>query len=126
LADELRAWHCAAARCFYRAVVRLDEIPHDGQSETEAAVPAGRGAVRLAERFEDARQQIWRNALARVRDDELRAAARAAQLDVHGAAFGRELQRVGDQVRRDLLQARWIAVDAPEPRVGGDRETAAL
>ena len=42
----------------HRPAVQLDEVPDDGHAEPEAAVPAGRGSVRLAEAVEDVGQEV--------------------------------------------------------------------
>ena len=92
------------------------ERGRDGQAETGAAEPARRRSVRLAERLEDRRRASRRDADPGVGDAEmqlvlpsLRESSRTATNDV--AALG-ELERVADQVRQDLLEARRVADDA--------------
>ena len=46
--------------------VQLDEVAHDRQAEAHAAVRARRGRVRLAEAFEHVREELGRDADARV------------------------------------------------------------
>ena len=85
--------------------MRFDELFDDRQSQAEAVVHPRRRGVGLAERLEDRRQEVARDARTRVGDDNLARVAAAADADVDGAALRRELDGVGQQVPQHLLQA---------------------
>ena len=48
--------------------VQLDQVAHDGETEPEAAVRARGAAVGLAEALEHVRQELGRDAAARIGD----------------------------------------------------------
>src|SRR5207237_5445788 len=58
------------------------------------------------------------DALTGVANANLRAVAYLPQLHVDLAAFRRELDRVQEQVRHDLLQPGGVALDEPERGIG--------
>ena len=68
---ERRAVLITGARRRDAAVVRFDEVTDDRQPEPEAAMPALGADVLLAERLEDVRQELPRDAAALVGDREL-------------------------------------------------------
>ena len=94
------------------AAVCLDEILDDRQAEPEPRVNACRGSVRLAKRFEDRRQEVRRDALAGVAHDQFDRVGGPVKPRVNGAALGRELHRIREQIRHDLLKTRCVSVDS--------------
>ena len=97
--------------------MQLDDCLDDRQPQTQAAVGAGRGGVGLAEALEQEGEQIGLDADAGVVDHDLDVRVDALEEDVDGSAFGREFDRVGQEVPHDLLQPRWVARDWPGVRV---------
>ena len=94
--------------------MELHEVAHDGESQAETPMVAGRAGIRLAEALEDARQELPANAHPRVahHDPRLRAAALEAELDA--PPVGRELDRIGEQVRGHLLEPAGVAAHEPD------------
>jgi len=90
------------------AAVEFDQTPADGKAQTDAAVAAPRGALRLAKFIEDKLLFGGRNAHAAVghRDHDLLFAGLGPQADV--ALLGK-LHGIADQVEDHLLQPRPIA-----------------
>ena len=76
----------------------------DRQAEAHAAVATARTGVALAETLEHVRQEIRLDAGPRVGDRDFHLRARPPQAELDGAAFGRELDRIREQVPDDLLQ----------------------
>ena len=89
----------AAPRCAARS-----------QGRGRARRAGGRGPVRLAETLEHVRQKRRRNSGARIANPMRMGVAR--QRDLDRAALRRELDRVGEQIPDDLMQARAVACDA--------------
>ena len=108
LHDETRSVTQPAALGAYRSAVRLDERPHDRQAQTEAARRFGSASCPPAR---TARRRAAGQRGAIPRPVSVTAIAhRWIGVDVHlerdTAALGRELHRVRQQVRHDLLQPR--------------------
>src|SRR5205085_1134601 len=122
---ERRAASFAVARRGDAAAVELDDVLHDGQAESEAAVRARRAAVALTEALEDQRKELAADALAGVGDGDAHGVAlRLIGANGDRAARRRELHRVGKKVPDYLLQALGVAggdaVDAREVEVQRD------
>src|SRR5881396_3163129 len=81
-----------------RPAMRVNQLADDREPEAEAAMAPRAGAVPLAERFEDVRQQRWRDSLARVAHDEAQGVVGAFELHLYSPAGWRELDRIRDQV----------------------------
>ena len=90
--------------------------------------PAGARARRLGlgEPVEDMRQEVGRDAAARVRDRDLHLGAVALQAGLDAAAAWRELDRVREQVPDHLLQTVGIARSRPHRSVQVRGEVDAL
>jgi hypothetical protein len=86
-----------------RSLVLFHEIAREGEAETEAGVRSHDGAFALTKPLEQMRQQVRSDAFPGVADlkPDLRFRVAEAQLD--GAAFGRELERVGQEIADHLL-----------------------
>ena len=82
---------------------------NERQPQPQPAVTPRAGRVGLPEAVEDERQELRLDALAGVadRDADMIGGALHPQLDA--PAFGRELDRVREQVPHDLLQSRRVA-----------------
>src|SRR5688572_24783898 len=96
------------------AGVHLGEALDDGESESEAAVPADGGGVGLSEAFEEVGEEFGGDAGAGVADEHFGVLVGAAEGDADGAGGGGELDAVGEQVPDDLLEAGGIAGDADD------------
>ena len=102
------------------AAVRVDQMLDDGEAEAEPAVGARRRPVGLPERLEDRSDEVRRYARSGVGDGELDEIVRAAQRQVHGAAFRRELDGVRQQIPDDLLEPRAVRVERADRRLRVD------
>ena len=109
-----------------RPAVLLDEMAHDRQAEAEAAVHAGVGGVGLGEAIEDVRQEPGLDAGPGVAHLDAGAPVHLLEGDGDVPALGAELDRVGEQVRDHLLQARGIARDRADGLVEDDVEVERL
>ncbi len=89
--------------------MKLDEVADDRETEADAAVRARRAAVRLAKALEDVRQEIGRDADARIADDDFDVRVDALDADLHDPLFRCELHGVRNEVPHHLLQAVGIA-----------------
>ena len=94
-------------------------MAHDGQAESEAALPAPRPTLLLAKPLEDVWQELGRNSHACVRDGQFLLRSRSPETQLHAPALGRELRRIRQEVPHDLLQPLRIAGD--QALVGIDR-----
>src|SRR5215217_6878082 len=92
--------------------MKLNQVSHDREAESESAKTSCRGTIGLTKSIEYARQKLPLDALARVFHSHTR--IRSMLLDAHTdlSAMWCELHRIRQQVPDDLVQAR---------RVGGDR-----
>src|SRR5215203_4011109 len=91
------------------AAVQLHKVLRYREAETETAVRARRARVGLSIAIEEEGQELGRDPLPRVGDAQLDAIVQALGHDVDRTARRRELDRVAQQVPRDLLQARGVA-----------------
>src|SRR5581483_1171986 len=103
--DEGRPLPHARALGGDRPAVQLRQVSRNRQAEAEAALFARDRAVGLAEALEDVRQEVPADALPGVADRDLDVRVDPRERDLHAAPFGRELDRVREQVPDDLLQA---------------------
>ena len=100
-----------------RAAVQVDEVLHDRQSETGAALGGFVGQRALTEGLQDARDLVFRNTGASVGDrHELSAVVRMSDDERDAAALRRELQRVGQEVEADLAHRARIGPDVRQIR----------
>ena len=97
--------------------MQLDQPAHQRKSHAEPAGAAVERALALHEQIEDARQQRARNADAGVAHVEQRLVAIAPDADLDMPAGRRVLERVGQQIADDLVDARGIGVDPDRRRV---------
>src|SRR6188508_2287152 len=106
---ERRSAAFALALGAHPSTVQLDQMAHDRKAQPEAAMGSRRRAVALTKALEDVRQKILTDTFAIVTDAQLGLHPFALQVDLDLAALGRELDRVGEQVPDNLLQARGIS-----------------
>src|SRR5688572_16258311 len=98
-----------------RSVVLLDQMAHDGETETQAAV-----CMRSA--IENMRQRRGMDPGPRVTHLDAGVLTGRAHGDGHLAELGSDLDRVVDQIRDDPLQALWITGDETDRFVEDDFE----
>ena len=91
------------------AAVKFDQLLHDGKPEAQAAMPAGRGGIRLAEAVKDVGQEFGLDAFAGVGDADFQVGIDPLAAAPGPARPGRELDGVGEQIPEDLLEAIGIA-----------------
>src|SRR5439155_25647875 len=106
----------ARTRRLDRPAMQVNQLTDECEPEAEAAMAARAGAVPLAERFEDVRQQLWRDSLARIAHDEPHGVVAAFESHLYSPARWRELDRILDQVPDDLLQPCHVTQDEPDRR----------
>ena len=101
--------------------MKLDEIPHDRQTQSQPAVLPADRFVGLPEAFEHMRQKLRIDAGSGVTDANADVAGLSlVNLDGHRAGGRGELDRVGQEIPDHLLQAFRISVNhAPGTRRGG-------
>ena len=114
----------ARAARLHAAAVKLDELADQREPDAEAARGPLRRLIALHEEVEDARQQVGAHAHAAVAHAQQGLAALDAGPDADGAAGGRELERVADEVGDDLLQPR--GVPGHPHRAAVDRDVVTL
>src|SRR5437016_1410974 len=103
-----------------RAAVQLDQAAADRQAEAGAAVLARERVLDLVEGLADPRQLVRRDADAAVRYGDGEAAALLEpRVERDGAALGRELDRVGQEIEQDLLDRARIGLDRRQVVVDG-------
>ena len=106
---ERRALARTIALGAHLAAVQLDQVLDDGESEPEAAVAAGDGAIGLVETIEDVREHVGPDAAAGVGHHDGRRAPSSTRSVTRIAPLARrELDRVREQVPDHLLQPRRI------------------
>src|SRR5262245_8870820 len=91
------------------AAVQFNQMFYERQPKTYPAVPPTAGRVGLSETIEDERQELRLDALTSVADRDPDMLGVALHLQLDPPAFGRELDRVREQVPHDLLQTRRVA-----------------
>ena len=99
--------------------MQLGEVLGNRQAQAEAPRPSGRGRIGLSETVEDVRQELGRNSLAGVGDDNPHALVVGGHGHVDAAAGARELDRVVNQIPENLLDATAIRRDARQVGVTG-------
>src|SRR5215471_9817098 len=91
--------------------MEFDELPDDGETESEATVLPAQASLALAERIEDVADDGRIDSCTSVLHAKHRRVAFDRNRDVDLSFRRRELDRIGQQVRRDLLEAALIAGD---------------
>src|SRR6202162_1696819 len=88
------------------SAVQLYEGPGEREADSHPGMPARRGSVRLAKALEDVGQLVFRDADAVVLDADEITFGFPFQADDDPPVPRRELDRVGEQVPEDLLEAQ--------------------
>src|SRR6185437_8137662 len=114
---ESRSGSFALAVRLDRPGVQLDQVAHDRQAQTQAAVAPAYRAVLLPEAIEHMRQELCLDALTAVLHADLRHLARTRQRYFDSTAGSGELDGVGQQVAHDLLQASEVSVHQAGPGI---------
>ncbi len=84
--------------------MQLDQVLDEGQPEPESAVRARAGAIALAEALEHVREEVRRDAVAGVGDDDLEVGIGPPQARLDAALPGGELHGIAEQVPHHLLE----------------------
>ena len=111
LNQERRTLARAVALRFHRPAMQLDNVPHDGQAQTEStnATRADISIPLLRKAIEDVRQEFDWNANSVIRDRDLDVRIDAPKADVNAASLRRELHGIRKEIPEDLLQATSVA-----------------
>jgi len=75
--------------------MQLYQVPHNGQSQTEAAIPSSRRGIGLAEPIKDARQELGPYALAVIANRDSSIAISFVKPDLYFSSGWGELDRIG-------------------------------
>src|SRR5207245_1151461 len=75
----------------YDAAVKLDDVPHDGKSQAEAAMAAADRGLSLPEAVEHEREELGANSLSCIAHRDSRQRVGRLQPDIYAATRGREL-----------------------------------
>src|SRR5665213_1052530 len=95
----------------YHTAVQFHELLADRQPQPEATKgPRGRG-IFLRESIKNVRKEISWNANAGIADAQFQMRIHSLEQRLYLASLQRELDRVGQQVPYDLLQARTVTAD---------------
>src|SRR5215204_2474210 len=89
--------------------MKLHELMHERETDTQAAVPPPITAVCLTKHLKNVRQKTRVNSLPRIRHYKHRTVVFASQRDLNAPARGRKLHRIVEYVPGDLLQSQTIA-----------------
>src|SRR5690606_14444641 len=89
-------------------IVQRDRLAYEAEAQAGALAARG-GARQRVEALGDPRQRIVRDRVAGVEDADDERAALRERGDAQRAAFGREVERVVDQVRERLAQEEALA-----------------
>src|ERR1700677_3314365 len=108
----------------YHTAVQFHELLADRQPQPEATKgPRGRG-IFLRESIKNVRKVIGRNPNAGIADAQFQMRIHALEQHLYLASLRRELDRVGQQVPYDLLQAPTVTADdvlaRPQNRLQAD------
>src|SRR5439155_10582192 len=95
------------------AAVEFDDVPHDGEPESEAMSTADRRLL-LPEAVEHEGEEVRSNPLASIAHRDSRQRVGPLQPDVHPAPRWRELEGIGQEVPDDLLESIGIGRDRAE------------
>src|SRR5690242_18553384 len=88
----------------HAATVQLNQMTHNRQPESHAAMLPARLLIRLPEAIENVWQKVGCNALAGIADHDLEMRVHSLRTNLDPPAARRELDRIGQQVPDDLLQ----------------------
>src|SRR5262249_47259737 len=99
--DERRSPIQPSAACANAASVSLDEIADHGQTQPQSSMLPRGTSVCLPETFEHMRQELGKDTIAGVLDDDFSIAAGGFQEQLDAAIQGSELDCIGKQVPDD-------------------------
>src|SRR5499433_2693094 len=92
--SESRALAQAGALDFYSSAMHLHQAPHNGQAQSQTAVPSGDAAVGLTKPVEDKGQEVGRNSDACVNHLDFSLPVNEPETNFHCAPRRGELDRV--------------------------------
>ena len=104
----------------------VQNLLRDGKAEARAAGFARTRLVHTVEPVKQARQILFGDADAVIRDADKDVSAARADGHVDFAAVGRILDSVGDDVGNDLLDALPVAVDVGNVPLAGERHSVVV
>ena len=104
------------------AVLQLDQPPDQREPDAQPALRPVEAALALDEQIEDVREQVRRDAHARVLHLEECVGPSAPDGHANAAAGLRVLERVGEQVGDDLLEPHAVGVDPHRHRLDAQRD----
>src|SRR5206468_1366475 len=118
----------AAVHRLHRTAVQLDQMLDDREAEPAAAVRARTRRIGLAEAVEHVREELGRYARTVVANRDLHGVLRRFDAESDVTAFGRELDRVVENIPGDLLQSSGVAGerDGAAAELGGDLHALGL
>ena len=93
--------------------MQLDKLLRDSETESQSTMSAVEPRISLTERFEHVGQELNGDSGAIVADDDFHIRPFAAQRARRLGPSDCEFDRVGQQIPKDLLQARGVAQDGP-------------
>ncbi len=96
------------------ALVLLDQVAGDRETEPEASVSARRSAVGLSKPVEDVGEKVCLDADACVSNLDLNRFVLGRTANLHAAAFRSEFRRIGHDVAEDLMEPFRISLDRRE------------
>src|ERR1700722_11779259 len=102
-----------------RAAVKIHDVLDDGQSQAHSALSIV-GGPGLPEAIENIFERALVESMTVVGDDNFEMRIDALEADLHLAAFGRELDRVGQEIPHRLLKPLRIAHDYVRARIEDD------
>src|SRR5437899_8185196 len=108
------------------ATVELREVADEREADPEPAVATRASALALSQPVEDIRQDLGRDALPRIADDDLDVRSHALQLYLDPTVLRSELHGILEQIPDDLLQPSRIAADQKTRRLQDRLEPNAL
>lgn len=100
--------------------MQFDEMSHDGEAESEAAMLSSRRTISLTKTFEYVRKEGGRNARTAVCDIDAHMLPEVGEIDANVAALWCELDGIREQIPQDLLESRGIP--ARHHRFGGQSQ----
>src|SRR5262247_2404849 len=116
--SESRALAQAGALDVHSSAMHLHQAPHNGQAQSQPAVPSGDAAVGLTKPVEDKGQEFGRNSDACVNYLDFGLLFNVPEANFHRATRRGELDRVVDQVPDHLLKP--VAVEPEQVRYWGE------
>ncbi len=91
------------------AAVQLYQAAHNGQTQSQSGALTVSAGIALTKAIKYEGNQRWLNPNSRVANENLNVRVDPLRMDLNASVFGREFNRVGEQIPKDLPQAIRIA-----------------